>query len=47
MAFIVENKAVILGALLAISEVMALIPSMKSSGVFDFIYRGLKSLAGK
>lgn len=47
MALIVENKAVILGALLAISEVMALVPSFKSSGVFDFIYRGLKSLAGK
>lgn len=47
MAFIVENKVVILAALFAISEVLALIPSVKSSGVFDFIYRTLKSLAGK
>lgn len=47
MAFIVENKVVILGALLALSEVMALVPSFKSSGIFDFIYRGLKALAGK
>ncbi len=47
MAFIVEHKAELLAALLGISEVMALIPSIKSSGIFDFIYRGLKSLAGK
>jgi hypothetical protein len=44
MAFVVEHKAVILAALLAVSEVLALIPSIKSSGIFDFIYRGLKSL---
>lgn len=43
MQFIVENKALILGALFAISEVLALIPSIKSSGVFDLIYRTLKS----
>lgn len=35
MAFVVEHKAVILGALLAISEVLALIPSVKASGIFD------------
>lgn len=43
MQFIIENKALILGALFAISEVLALIPSIKSSGVFDLIYRALKS----
>lgn len=47
MAFIVENKAIILAALLAVSEVMAVIPHIKSSGIFDFIYRGLRSLNGK
>jgi hypothetical protein len=44
MQFIIENKAIILGALFAISEVLALIPSVKSSGVFDFIFRTLQSL---
>lgn len=47
MQFIIENKAVILGVLLAISEGLALVPSFKSSGVFDFIYRGIRTLAGK
>ena len=45
--FILANKAVILGALFGISEVLALIPNVKSSGVFDFIYRSLKSAVGK
>lgn len=43
MQFIIENKVIILGALFAISEVLALVPSFKSSGIFDFIYRTLKS----
>ena len=47
MQFFIENKVVILGVLLAISEGLALIPSVKSSGIFDFIYRGIRSLAGK
>ncbi len=44
MQFIIENKAIILGALFAVSEVLALIPSVKSSGVFDFIFKTLQSL---
>lgn len=47
MQFIMENKVVVLAALLAISEVMALIPTIKSSGIFDLVYRILKSAAGK
>lgn len=47
MQFIIEHKTIILAALLAISEVMALVPSFKSSGVFDFIYRTLKSASAK
>lgn len=46
IAFIIANKAVILGALLGVSEVLALIPSVKASGVFDFIYRTIRSLLG-
>jgi len=45
--FIIANKVVILGALLAISEAMALIPAFKSSGVLDFIIRAIKKLLGK
>lgn len=45
--FIIANKLVILGALLAISEALALIPSFKSSGVLDFIIRSIKKLLGK
>jgi hypothetical protein len=45
--FVIENKVLILGALFAISEVLALIPSIKSSGIFDFIYRTLKAAVGK
>jgi hypothetical protein len=37
----------IVAALLAISECLALIPSVKSNGVFQLIVNLLKSLAGK
>lgn len=44
MEFIIANGAIILGALLAISEVLALIPSIKSNGLFDLIVNLLKGL---
>lgn len=47
IAFLVANKVVILGALLAVSEALALIPSFKSSGILDFCVRTLKKLLGK
>lgn len=37
VAFVLANKAVIFGALLACSEVLALIPSVKSNSVFEII----------
>ena len=43
MQFVIENKTVILAALLAISEVLALIPSIKANGIFDFIFKALQS----
>lgn len=46
MQFVLAHKAEILAVLLAVSEGLALIPSVKSSGVFDFIYRSIRSLAG-
>jgi hypothetical protein len=38
---------VIVGVLLAISEALALIPSLKSNSVFTLIWNILKTLAGK
>lgn len=35
--FLVENKVVILGMLLAMSEVVGLIPSVKSNSIFESI----------
>lgn len=37
MTFIIENAAVILAALVALSEVLALIPSIKSNSIFEIV----------
>lgn len=42
-----EILAVILGLLLAISELLALFPAIKSNGIFQGIYEFLKSLKEK
>ncbi len=47
LAFLQAHSAVLLGALLAISEVLALIPSVRSNGIFDAIYKGLQALTNK
>lgn len=47
MDFIIANKAVILAALLAVSEVLALIPGIKANSIFEAVLNGLKSMAGK
>lgn len=39
--------AAILGVLLAVSELLALIPGVKSNGIFDAVYKGLKAISGK
>jgi len=44
---IVANKVIILGFLLALSEVLALIPSIKANSVFQIIVNGIKKVAGK
>lgn len=46
MSFIIENKAVVLGALLALSEVLALIPSLKANSIFELIVGILIKLKG-
>ena len=43
MTFLIENKAVILAALLALSEVLAVTP-LKSNSVFELVVNALKSL---
>jgi len=38
---------IVLGALLAVSEALALIPQIKSSGILDLFVRVVKGLLGK
>ena len=47
LAVIVANKVVILGFLLALSEVLALIPSVKANSIFQAIVGIIKKVAGK
>jgi len=47
LAFIQEHWGVIAALLLALSEVLALIPGIKSSSIFQLIYNNLKALLGK
>ncbi len=42
LQFIQDNSAVLLGAALAISEVLALIPSVKSNSLFQLLTSWLK-----
>jgi len=39
--------SVIVGALLAVSELLSLIPSVKSNGIFQMVWNMLKICAGK
>lgn len=45
--FVLANKVILLGLLLSLSEALALVPSFKSSGILDFIIRGIKKLLGQ
>ena len=47
MEVVIENKEVILLFLFALSEVLALIPSIKSNSIFELIANALKKAAGK
>lgn len=42
--FMAANQVVIIGALLAISEVLGLIPSVKSNSIFEIIVGVLQKL---
>ena len=42
-----DTIAIIVAALFAVSEALALIPAVKANGVFQAIFEVLKSLAGR
>jgi len=45
----IDNQTItlIVAALFAVSEALALIPAVKSNGVFHLIFNVIKTLAGK
>jgi hypothetical protein len=47
MEVVIANKVVIVGFLFALSEVLALIPSVKANSVFQVIVNVLKKVSGK
>lgn len=47
MQFIQENLIEIIAALGAVSEVLSLIPGVKSNGIFQLIYGFIKSVKPK
>ena len=47
MELVLANKAVFLGLTLAISEALALIPSIKSNSIFELVVNLIKKIAGK
>jgi hypothetical protein len=47
MEVIVANKVVVLGFLFALSEVLALIPAVKSNSVFQLVVNVLKKVLNK
>jgi len=47
MEVIIANKFVIIGFLFALSEVLAISPSIKANSVFQLISNALKKVAGK
>jgi len=42
-----DTIAVIVAALFAVSEALALIPAIKANGIFQAIYSAIKALAGR
>ncbi|MFZ5774043.1 MAG: hypothetical protein ACOY3Z_00965 [Thermodesulfobacteriota bacterium] len=43
---LLDNTAVLLAALLAVSEVLALIPGVKANSIFQLLVNGLKAMSG-
>jgi len=47
VSFLIENKVVLVGFLFGLSEVLALIPSVKANSVFQLVSGLVKKAAGK
>ena len=47
MSFILENKVIILMALLSLSEVLALVPGIKANSIFQLVVEFIKALMPK
>lgn len=47
MEIIMQHQVEIVSFLFALSELLALIPSVKSNSVFQLIFNGIKKIAGK
>jgi hypothetical protein len=47
MEFFMQNQVLILGALLAVSEVMGANPAIKANGLFDALVKIIKYFAPK
>jgi hypothetical protein len=47
MDIIMQHQSEILAFLFALSELLALVPGIKSNSVFQLIFNGLKKVAGK
>ena len=46
-AYFVAHQAIILGFALALSEVLALIPGVKSNSIYELFVAAVKKVAGK
>jgi hypothetical protein len=47
MEVVIANKLAIVSFLFALSELLALVPSVKSNSVFQLVFNMLKKVAGK
>lgn len=47
VAWVIENKVVVVAALFFLSEVIGMVPTIKASGVFQAIYNAIKYLYEK
>ncbi len=45
MEFLIANKALVLGVLLAVSELLSVIPAFKSNGILQLIFNFIKQIS--
>jgi hypothetical protein len=44
MEFFIANKALVFGVLLAVSELLSVLPQFKANGIFQLVYNFIKQL---